>query len=95
MLGITKEDIGNGISIETFNQTCRKDVMKFKDTWDDLTKKMGYWVDLDDPYITFDNKYIETVWYLLSKLYEQDLLYKGYSIQPYSPAAAQVSAPTS
>ena len=87
MLGITKEDIGNGISISEFNQACRKDVMKYKDRWDDLTKRMGYWVDLDDPYITFENKYIETVWYLLSKLFEKGLLYKGYSIQPYSPAA--------
>jgi isoleucyl-tRNA synthetase len=86
-LGITKEDIGTTISITDYNKECRKDVMKYKDTWDDLTRKMGYWVDLSDPYITFDNKYIETVWYLLSKLYEKGLLYKGYSIQPYSPAA--------
>ena len=86
-LGITKEDIGTKISINEYNQECRKDVMKYKDTWDDLTRKMGYWVDLSDPYITFDNKYIETVWHLLSKLYEKGLLYKGYSIQPYSPAA--------
>lgn len=87
LLGITKEDIGTKISIEDYNQACRKDVMKYKDTWDELTRKMGYWVDLGDPYITFDNKYIETVWYLLSKLHEKGLLYKGYSIQPYSPAA--------
>ncbi len=87
MLGITKDDIGKKISIGEYNKACRKDVMKYKDTWDDLTRKMGYWVDLDDPYITFDNKYIETVWYLLSKLHEKGLLYKGYSIQPYSPAA--------
>ena len=87
LLGITKEDIGTRISIEEYNQACRKDVMKYKDTWDDLTVKMGYWVDLDNPYITFDNKYIETVWHLLSKLFEKGLLYKGYSIQPYSPAA--------
>ena len=87
LLGITKEDIGTKISIAEYNQACRKDVMKFKDTWDDLTRIMGYWVDLSDPYITFDNKYIETVWYLLSKLHEKGLLYKGYSIQPYSPAA--------
>ena len=86
-LGITKEDIGTKISINEYNQECRKDVMKYKDTWDDLTRKMGYWVDLSDPYITFDNKYIETVWHLLTKLYEKGLLYKGYSIQPYSPAA--------
>ncbi|MFO7979048.1 MAG: isoleucine--tRNA ligase [Bacteroidales bacterium] len=86
-LGITKEDIGKTISIAEYNNTCRKEVMKYKDTWDDLTKKMGYWVDLDNPYITFDNKYIETVWHLLGKLYEKGLIYKGYSIQPYSPAA--------
>ncbi|MBS4012578.1 MAG: isoleucine--tRNA ligase [Bacteroidetes bacterium] len=87
MLGITKEDIGKKISIADYNKECRKDVMKFKDKWDDLTRKMGYWVDLSDPYITFENKYIESVWNLLSKLYEKGLLYKGYSIQPYSPAA--------
>jgi isoleucyl-tRNA synthetase len=86
-LGITKEDIGKTISIEDYNKACRKEVMKYKDKWDDLTKRMGYWVDLDDPYITFDNKYIESVWNLLSKLYEKGLLYKGYTIQPYSPAA--------
>ena len=87
MLGITKEDIGKTISISDYNKECRKDVMKYKDTWDELTRIMGYWVDLSDPYITFDNKYIESVWYLLSKLHEKGLLYKGYSIQPYSPAA--------
>ncbi len=87
LLGITKEDIGKSISIKEYNQACRKDVMKYKDTWDELTRQMGYWVDLDNPYITFDTKYIETVWYLLSKLFEKGLLYKGYSIQPYSPAA--------
>lgn len=87
LLGITKEDIGKTISIADYNAACRKDVMKYKDTWDELTRKMGYWVDLGDPYITFDNKYIETVWHLLGKLYEKGLLYKGYSIQPYSPAA--------
>ncbi len=86
-LGITKEDIGNKISVEDYNNACRKEVMKYKNLWDDLTIQMGYWVDLDDPYITFHNKYIESVWYLLSKLYEKGLLYKGYSIQPYSPAA--------
>ena len=86
-LGITKEDIGKTISVEDYNKTCRKEVMKYKYLWDRLTKKMGYWVDLDHPYITFDNTYIETVWNLLSKLYEKGLLYKGYSIQPYSPAA--------
>ena len=86
-LGITKEDIGKSITVEDYNKQCRKEVMKYKDQWDDLTVKMGYWVNLDDPYITFDNKYIESVWYLLSKLYEKGLLYKGYTIQPYSPAA--------
>ena len=86
-LGITKEDIGKKISVEEYNLACRTEVMKYKDLWDELTRAMGYWVDLDDPYITFDNKYIESVWYLLSKLYEKDLLYKGYTIQPYSPAA--------
>ncbi|MCR4965323.1 MAG: isoleucine--tRNA ligase [Bacteroidales bacterium] len=86
-LGITKEDIGKKISIEDYNKACRREVMKFKDLWDDLTRQMGYWVDLEHPYITFDNKYIETVWYLLSELYKKGLLYKGYSIQPYSPAA--------
>ncbi len=86
-LGITKEDIGKSISIAEYNQACRTDVMKYKDTWDDLTRQMGYWVDLENPYITFEDKYIESVWYLLSKLYEKGLLYKGYTIQPYSPAA--------
>ena len=86
-LGITKEDIGKSISVEEYNKQCRIEVMKYKDLWDDLTRKIGYWVDLDDPYITFDNKYIESCWFLLSKLYEKGLLYKGYSIQPYSPAA--------
>ncbi|NCC73636.1 MAG: isoleucine--tRNA ligase, partial [Sphingobacteriia bacterium] len=86
-LGITKDDIGKKISVEEYNQSCRTEVMKYKDLWDELTLQMGYWVDLNDPYITFDNKYIESVWYLLSKLYEKGLLYKGYTIQPYSPAA--------
>jgi len=86
-LGITKEDIGKTISVEEYNHACRQEVMKYKDIWDQLTIDMGYWVDLNDPYITFDNKYIETVWYLLSKLYEKGLIYKGYTIQPYSPAA--------
>lgn len=86
-LGITKEDIGKTISVEEYNKACRREVMKFKDMWDDITKKMGYWVDLENPYITFDNKYIESVWYLLSELYKKGLLYKGYTIQPYSPAA--------
>jgi isoleucyl-tRNA synthetase len=86
-LGITKEDIGKSISVEEYNRECRTEVMKYKDQWDELTRLMGYWVDLDHPYITFENKYIESVWYLLSELYNKDLLYKGYTIQPYSPAA--------
>jgi isoleucyl-tRNA synthetase len=86
-LGITKEDIGKKISVEEYNRKCREAVMKFKDQWDDLTEKMGYWVDLDNPYITFEPQYIETLWHLLKKLYDKDLLYKGYTIQPYSPAA--------
>ncbi|MCF6341710.1 MAG: isoleucine--tRNA ligase [Bacteroidales bacterium] len=86
-LGITKEDIGTKISVEDYNKACRKEVLKYKDLWDDLTEKIGYWVDLDHPYITFDNKYIESVWNLLKMLFDKDLLYKGYSIQPYSPAA--------
>jgi len=86
-LGITKEDIGKKITVEQYNQECRTTVMQFKDQWDDITRKMGYWVDLDDPYITFDNNYIESVWWLLKQLYDKDLLYKGYTVQPYSPAA--------
>lgn len=86
-LGITKEDIGKKISVEEYNLACRTEVMKYKDLWDDLTVKMGYWVDLDDPYITFDNKYIESVWSLLAKINKKGLLYKGYTIQPFSPAA--------
>ncbi len=86
-LGITKEDIGKSISIAEYNNECRSEVMKYKDLWDELTVKMGYWLDLDNPYITFESKYIESVWYLLKKLYDKNLLYKGYSIQPYSPAA--------
>ncbi len=93
-LGITKDDIGKnppagraGISIEEYNQKCRETVMKYKDQWDDLTMKMGYWVDLDDPYITYDSKYIETLWWILKQFYNKGLLYKGYTIQPYSPAA--------
>ncbi len=86
-LGITKEDIGKTISVEEYNRICKQEVMKYKDLWDDLTIKMGYWVDLDDPYITFDNKYIESVWWLLKQLYDKGLLYEGYTIQPYSPAA--------
>jgi isoleucyl-tRNA synthetase len=86
-LGITKEDIGKTISIEDYNKECCTEVMKYKDLWNDLTIRMGYWLNLDDPYITYENKYIESVWYLLAKLYEKGLLYKGYTIQPYSPAA--------
>ncbi|MEE0976942.1 MAG: isoleucine--tRNA ligase [Bacteroidales bacterium] len=86
-LGITKEDIGKKISVDDYNDACRKNVMMYTDEWAQLTDKMGYWVDLDNPYITYDNKYIETLWYLLKKLYEKNLLYKGYTIQPYSPAA--------
>jgi len=86
-LGITKEDIGKSISIEDYNKECRTEVMKYKDLWDDLTIRMGYWLNLDDPYITYENKYIESVWYLLGQLYEKGLIYKGYTIQPYSPAA--------
>jgi len=86
-LGIKKDDIGKKVSVEEYNQKCRETVMRFKDQWDDLTEKMGYWVDLDNPYITFDQKYIETLWSLLKKLYDKGLLYKGYTIQPYSPAA--------
>ncbi len=86
-LGITKEDIGKKISVDDYNDACRKNVMMYTDEWTQLTNKMGYWVDLEHPYITYDNKYIETLWHLLKKLYEKDLLYKGYTIQPYSPAA--------
>lgn len=87
MLGITKEDIGKKISIAEYNETCRKEVLKYKGEWDNLTKKMGYWVDLDTPYITFDNKYIETLWWILKQFYNKGLLYESVSIQPYSPAA--------
>ena len=86
-MGITKEDIGKTISIEEYNKACREAVMEFTDIWEDLTHKMGYWVNMDDPYITYDNKFIETLWWLLKQLYEKGLLYKGYTIQPYSPAA--------
>ena len=86
-MGITKEDIGKTISIEEYNKACREAVMEFTDIWEDLTHKMGYWVNMDDPYITYDNKFIETLWWLLKQLYQKGLLYKGYTIQPYSPAA--------
>ncbi len=86
-LGITKEDIGKSISIAEYNQKCRETVMRYKDMWDDITVKMGYWVDLNDPYITFTNEYIESVWWLLKQMYDKDMIYKGYTVQPYSPAA--------
>jgi isoleucyl-tRNA synthetase len=86
-LGITKEDIGKKISVDEYNRACRTEVLKYKDLWDELTKQMGYWVDLKNPYITFENEYIETLWFLLKKLYDKGLLYKGYTIQPFSPAA--------
>ena len=86
-LGITKEDIGKKITVAEYNKKCRETVMRFKSEWDELTVKMGYWVDLENPYITFENNYIETCWYLLKELYKKNLLYKGYTIQPYSPAA--------
>ncbi len=86
-MGITKEDIGKTISVAEYNAACRKDVMKYTHEWEDLTHKMGYWVDMEDPYITYDNRYIETLWWLLKQLYNKNLLYKGYTIQPYSPAA--------
>ncbi|HEY1023208.1 MAG TPA: class I tRNA ligase family protein, partial [Flavisolibacter sp.] len=86
-LGITKEDIGKKISIEEYNQKCREAVLRYKDKWDDLTTKMGYWVDLQNPYITFTNEYIETLWWCLKELYNKGLLYKSVSIQPYSPGA--------
>ncbi|MDE7128298.1 MAG: isoleucine--tRNA ligase [Bacteroidales bacterium] len=87
MLGITKEDIGTRISVEEYNNACRKEVMKYTREWVSMTERIGYWVDMDDPYITYDNRYIETLWFLLKDIYEKGLLYKGYSIQPYSPAA--------
>ncbi len=86
-LGITKEDIGKKISVEEYNKACRKEVMKYTDKWEELTRLMGYWVDMKDPYITYDNKYIESVWWLLSDIHKKGLLYKGFTIQPYSPAA--------
>ncbi|RYF68262.1 MAG: isoleucine--tRNA ligase, partial [Cytophagaceae bacterium] len=86
-LGITKDDIGKTISVEEYNQKCRETVMRFTDKWNDLTEKMGYWVDLEHPYVTYENNYIESVWSLLKKLYDKGLLYKGYTIQPFSPKA--------
>ena len=86
-LGITKEDIGKKVSVDDYNRNCREEVMKYTQEWVDLTRKMGYWVDLENPYITYENSYIETLWWLLKQLYNKGLLYKGYTIQPYSPAA--------
>ena len=86
-LGISKEDIGNKISIEDYNNSCKEAVMKYTDIWNDLTKKMGYWVDMEDPYITYNSKYMETVWWLIKQIYNKDLMYKGYTVQPYSPKA--------
>ena len=86
-LGITKEDIGTSISVEDYNAACRKAVMRYTDVWNDLTQKMGYWVDMDDPYVTYEPKYMESVWWLLKEIYKKNLLYKGYTIQPYSPKA--------
>ena len=86
-LGIRKEDVGNKISVEDYNKECKEDVLKFKDVWDELTEKIGYWVDLDDPYITYENDYIEVLWALLKRLYDKGLIYKGFTIQPFSPAA--------
>ncbi|HLT42724.1 MAG TPA: class I tRNA ligase family protein, partial [Sphingobacteriaceae bacterium] len=86
-LGITKDDIGKKISIEEYNDHCRKEVMKYTDVWNDLTRKMGYWVDLENPYITYETEYIETLWWILKEFHKKGLLYKGYTIQPFSPAA--------
>ncbi len=86
-LGITKEDIGSKISVDAYNKECRETVMQYTDIWNDLTQKMGYWVDMEDPYVTYENKYMETVWWLLGQLYAKGLMYKGYTVQPYSPAA--------
>jgi len=86
-LGITKEDIGKKISVAEYNQKCREAVLRYKNEWDNITKKMGYWVDLNNPYITFENNYIESLWWILKQLYNKDLLYESVSIQPYSPAA--------
>ncbi|MFY8132813.1 MAG: class I tRNA ligase family protein, partial [Bacteroidia bacterium] len=87
LLGITKEDIGKKITVEEYNQACRTTVMQYTDEWNRLTEMMGYWVDMDQPYVTYHNKYMESVWWLLAQIYNKGLLYKGYTIQPYSPAA--------
>ena len=86
-LNITKEDIGKKITIEEYNKACKESVMKYTDVWNKLTEQMGYWVDMEDPYVTYDNKYIESVWWILNEIYNKDLMYKGYTVQPYSPAA--------
>ena len=86
-LGITKEDIGKSITVEEYNEACKKAVMRYTDVWNELTHKMGYWVDTQDPYITYENKYIESVWWLLKQAFDKKLIYKGYTIQPYSPVA--------
>ena len=86
-LGITKDDIGKSISVEKYNSACKKAVMKYTDIWNDLTERIGYWVDLESPYITYTSKYMESVWWLLKQIYDKGLLYKGYTIQPYSPMA--------
>ena len=86
-LGITKDDIGKTISIEDYNNACKKAVMRYTNVWDNLTERIGYWVDMDDPYVTYTSKYMETVWWLIKQIYEKKLLYKGYTIQPYSPMA--------
>lgn len=86
-LNITKEDIGKTISVEDYNKACRTEVMRYTREWEELTRRMGYWVNMDDPYITYDSRYVETLWYLLKQIYDKGLLYKGYTIQPFSPAA--------
>ena len=86
-LGITKEDIGKKISVEEYNAACKKAVMRYTDVWNKMTEKVGYWVDMEDPYVTYKSKYMETVWWLLKQIYNKDLIYKGYTIQPYSPKA--------
>jgi isoleucyl-tRNA synthetase len=84
-LGITKDDIGKKISVKEYNDACRKEVMRYTDVWNDLTEKMGYWVDLENPYVTYENEYIESLWWILQQLYKKGWLYKGYTVQPYSP----------
>ncbi|RYG01669.1 MAG: isoleucine--tRNA ligase, partial [Chitinophagaceae bacterium] len=86
-LGIVKDDIGKKISVDEYNAACKEEVMRYTDVWNDLTEKMGYWVDLQNPYVTYENEYIETLWWILQQLYNKGFLYKGYTIQPYSPAA--------